>query len=327
VTPAHARTILLLFFLSLLSVAFLPSLVYADELVVSTNKSSYSLGATINVYGTLTLTGVPVTDGLVAVQVDDSLENLRLIRVVPTGTLPSPWKVRIVEFLSCDSEGNPKSSFNRGSLAFFKVTVESLDTALVRQVTVAFNLLDWVGVSIAITYTRFPLAPGAQFTFGPTSLPIPDDAFVGTGMCCVSVLTDWPKDGGQPYCPENSVEIEITGGTSEATGSPPESPTSLPGSYNLSFKLPSNAMLGDYTVFASARYNAWATTRFDYFWRYTDVNRDGNVDILDIAIAAKAYGSYHGHPRWNPKADLDGNNKVDIVDIATVAKDYGKKRT
>jgi len=322
----RARLSLIFFVIILSIIIFLPCLVYADELVVSTNKPSYSLGATINVYGTLTLTGVPVTDGLVAVQVEDSLGNLRLIRVVPTGTLPSPWKVRLTQFLSCDSQGNPKSSFSRGSLAFFKVTVESLDTILEREVTVAFNLFDWVGVSVAVAYASFSLSPGKQVTY-LTSLPIPNDAFVGTGMCCLSVLTKWPKDGGQPYCPENSVEIEITGGTSETTGSPPESTASSLGSYNLSFKLPSNAMLGDYTVFASARYNAWATTNFDYFWRYTDVNRDGKVDIIDIATIAKAYGSYPGHPKWNGNADLDNNSKIDIIDIAKAAKDYGKKRT
>jgi len=59
----------------------------------------------------------------------------------------------------------------------------------------------------------------------------------------------------------------------------------------------------------------------------TDVNYDGKVDILDIAIVAKAYGSYPGHPRWNPKADLDGNGTVNIIDVAKVAKDYGKKIT
>jgi len=56
-----------------------------------------------------------------------------------------------------------------------------------------------------------------------------------------------------------------------------------------------------------------------------DLNNDGIVDILDIAIVAKAYGSYTGHPRWNPKADLNGDAMVDIIDVAKVAKEYGKK--
>jgi len=55
-----------------------------------------------------------------------------------------------------------------------------------------------------------------------------------------------------------------------------------------------------------------------------DVNADGKVDILDIALVARAYGSYLGHQRWNPNYDLDGNGKVDILDVALAARNYGK---
>ena len=56
----------------------------------------------------------------------------------------------------------------------------------------------------------------------------------------------------------------------------------------------------------------------------TDLNKDGTVNILDIALVAKAYGTEPGDDKWNEIADLDDNEKVDILDIATVAKDYGK---
>ena len=56
-----------------------------------------------------------------------------------------------------------------------------------------------------------------------------------------------------------------------------------------------------------------------------DINGDGVVDILDIAMVARAYGSYPGHPRWNPNTDLDNNNKIDIIDIARTARNYGKE--
>jgi len=56
-----------------------------------------------------------------------------------------------------------------------------------------------------------------------------------------------------------------------------------------------------------------------------DVTGEGKVDIIDIATIAKAYGTYPGHPKWNPNADLDNNNKIDIIDIAKAAKNYGKE--
>lgn len=54
-----------------------------------------------------------------------------------------------------------------------------------------------------------------------------------------------------------------------------------------------------------------------------DVNEDGVVDMLDVAIVAKAFASYPGHPRWNSRADVDGNNIVDIADVAQVLKVFG----
>lgn len=57
------------------------------------------------------------------------------------------------------------------------------------------------------------------------------------------------------------------------------------------------------------------------------------VDIEDIAIAASAYGSYPGHPNWNPHADITGSKylvpdgKVDIRDIALIASNFGEVYT
>jgi len=56
----------------------------------------------------------------------------------------------------------------------------------------------------------------------------------------------------------------------------------------------------------------------------TDLNRDGVVDIIDIAIVAKAFGNKPGDTNWNEIADLDKNGCIDILDIIAVARDYGK---
>jgi parallel beta-helix repeat protein len=55
-----------------------------------------------------------------------------------------------------------------------------------------------------------------------------------------------------------------------------------------------------------------------------DLNYDGKVDITDIAMASQAFGSYPGHPRWNPLADVNNDSRVDIYDIARVCADFGK---
>jgi PKD repeat protein len=61
-----------------------------------------------------------------------------------------------------------------------------------------------------------------------------------------------------------------------------------------------------------------------------DLNGDGKVDMKDIAIAAAAFGTYPGDPRWNPDADITGrvylvpDGTVDMRDIALIAKNFGK---
>jgi len=55
-----------------------------------------------------------------------------------------------------------------------------------------------------------------------------------------------------------------------------------------------------------------------------DLDGDGKVDIKDIAIASKAFGSYPDHPRWNPIADINQDNQIDIRDLACIAANFGK---
>lgn len=61
-----------------------------------------------------------------------------------------------------------------------------------------------------------------------------------------------------------------------------------------------------------------------------DINGDGKVDMKDIAIAAAAFGTRPGDPRWNPDADITGpiplvpDGQVDMRDISLIAKNFGK---
>jgi len=65
----------------------------------------------------------------------------------------------------------------------------------------------------------------------------------------------------------------------------------------------------------------------------TDLNKDETVNIEDLLIVFKAYGSHGpdvpnlGDPpseNWNPIADVNKDNWVNIWDLCEVAKDYGK---
>jgi parallel beta-helix repeat protein len=56
-----------------------------------------------------------------------------------------------------------------------------------------------------------------------------------------------------------------------------------------------------------------------------DINHDLVVNIVDIAIVAKAFGARPGDGNWNPIADMDLNGVINIVDISIVATQYGQK--
>ena len=49
----------------------------------------------------------------------------------------------------------------------------------------------------------------------------------------------------------------------------------------------------------------------------TDINGDGEVNILDLVLVANAFGEN------NPKADINGDGEVNILDLVTVANAFG----
>jgi len=56
----------------------------------------------------------------------------------------------------------------------------------------------------------------------------------------------------------------------------------------------------------------------------TDINGDGRVDMVDIAMVSRAFGTQEGDQRWIPAADINSDGVINMIDIATVARDFGK---
>lgn len=53
-----------------------------------------------------------------------------------------------------------------------------------------------------------------------------------------------------------------------------------------------------------------------------DLNGDGKVNIEDIYIFSKAFGSSPGHSRWDPRADMDGNEYIGVIDAVLIALSF-----
>jgi parallel beta-helix repeat protein len=55
-----------------------------------------------------------------------------------------------------------------------------------------------------------------------------------------------------------------------------------------------------------------------------DVNGDGKVNLVDVFAVALAFGSYPGHPKWNPNCDINNDGKINLLDYFITAVNYGK---
>lgn len=54
-----------------------------------------------------------------------------------------------------------------------------------------------------------------------------------------------------------------------------------------------------------------------------DVNYDGIVDVRDLSVIGRAFGSTPEHPRWNSEADVNLDGVIDIRDVSKVARNFG----
>ena len=55
-----------------------------------------------------------------------------------------------------------------------------------------------------------------------------------------------------------------------------------------------------------------------------DINGDGVIDIVDLNIVGKAYGSFEGDPEYDPEADINNDGHVDMRDVVVIGRNYGK---
>lgn len=55
-----------------------------------------------------------------------------------------------------------------------------------------------------------------------------------------------------------------------------------------------------------------------------DVNGDGVVDVQDLYLLGRAYGSTPGSPNWLALADINGDETVGIDDLLLLDENYGK---
>lgn len=94
-------------------------------------------------------------------------------------------------------------------------------------------------------------------------------------------------------------------------------------------RIPLSAKVGVGTVNASlyaptgALYSPGVSVSFPIS-PFGDVDGDYKITMVDISVAAAAFGSGPNDARWNPLADVDKNNVVNLKDIALIAQKFGQ---
>jgi len=283
------------------------------NITVTTDKQSYSRFESVQIYGDLTLDGSPVTDGLVAILVENPSSNYVVMRTVNTGTNPqSPLIIEVRSVYSCDLNGNPRPDVSKGSLAYFNVTVSNYDI-VTHTVLATVNLYDKNNAALSLVSSDLPIQARSTSNF-IISASIPTWAASGTATVYAGAYTDRPEAEGTPLCPEESASFNILGGSG---GSQPSTPNGSQGTYNLTFRLPPKCQVGTYAIHVNSIYNentALGNTTFSVK-QPGDFDGDGDIDSRDIFTFLDAYiACWSGNP-WNPAADFDFDGDVDSSDV------------
>jgi len=292
------------------------------NLTLKTSKEKVFFDEKIFINGSLLGNGYPISDALVALEVDTPNASPIAARTLPTSLLPIACPIEVLELTPCSSDGTPQYEFQVNSIANFKVKIKN-NSSNKLNVTMTVNPYDSSNASLGVAYSTTSIPAGGVITV-ILSVPIEKTAMSGNATVYANVFSGLPKDSGTPLSMEKKAAFTITG---TAQGTPTYISGLSTGSYatifNIHYKPHSS---GNYTIYVTTKYmGSYATQSKQIRVSIAgDINDDGVVNLTDLVLLAKAYGSKPGENRWNPNADIDGNGTVGLSDLVILAKNYGK---
>ncbi len=233
-----------------------------------------------------------------------------------------------------DANGNPKvdvvlangvvRSTNPGQIMAW-VNVTNTGTTPIQSLVVNETLpMDWTA------HPDWLPAKGAIHVFfatNPTTLPpsleITDPStIILTGgnpeVVTLSIPSLNATAAGQPLMTGQSILLQVKldyalAGTSQSASSYPRNATDTASA----------------TIWTGANYTGSSSSGsftglfVEYAKVVGDASGDNMVNVVDLALTGKAFGSRAGSARFNANADFDYNGIIDIVDLATVGLYFG----
>ena len=296
------------------------------NLQAATDKQTYYIQDYVNIYGNVSMETIPINDSLIAIQVDTPATSpeLRVFRTTTTGQVPEELSAEILSVTPCDSEGNPKSSFNVNSYAYFDVVVKNnLDTTI--NVLETVTLFDKASAPFGFALLMGPVI-GESIAGWRAEILLPSDTPAGSATAYACLFSDFPMQNGTAYCPEKSATFQIISGKTTTLPPAPEGQASL-GSFNCTFRLGLSGGIGTYNVYVTSIYKIQSNETQTNFSTSLlgDFNLDGVVGPYDFYLFSKAYGSALGDPsgRYFPEADFNKDEKIGPYDFYLFGRNYG----
>jgi len=258
------------------------------EITVHTDKPSYSPGESVEIYGKVTLDDAPVENAMVAMEMRDPLSSPIMTRTVETNGSGS------YDVFFTLSSGS--------SLGNYTVHVSCSHNGEKASNSSSFDV-KYVPLALTVKTNNYSYKPDETVI---VSGNLKYDNSPIQGML-VAVEVQDPE--GTP------IVIRVL-------------ETNEQGDYQLTLPLTYKSKTGEYKIYASATYKeakaiAYATFKLQIELA-TDINKDGEVDIMDLFLVARVWGMKLGNPKWDPRCDIDGNGEINILDIFLVARDFGK---
>jgi 5-hydroxyisourate hydrolase-like protein (transthyretin family) len=255
------------------------------DLSVETDKVSYGVGETVNVYGSL-VSNAPVPNFQVALEVRDPKANPVILRSAQTNS-----SGQYTISFSLSSEAVP-DTYTVNATANYQGAFASNATHF--ELTSTFVL----AISVATDKSSYNIGETVKISGNVTVDGLPPQQ---TG---VAMEVDDPEDS--PIA-TRTLQTDQTG------------------RFQLSLVTSDAFKTGIYSIHVSVGYQG-ATAMNSMTFQLTivkaqaDINGDGKVNIIDLTLAAMAFGSHLGGPRWDPRCDLNGDNVINIIDITLVAR-------
>jgi len=228
------------------------------SLTVAANASSYYIRQPVALNGKMLLNGLPTTNTLASVEVDNPRGFPILFRTVPLGnpapTPPQVWSLNVTAIGVTNSLFNVTNSIEINSVMNLYATLHN-NLANQYEAIVTGTVFD--GNLIPISALSSQVTMGAYQNVSVSWLvSVPEWAYSGEALAVINVFSDYPSNGGTPLVPETPYVFYLTRNPLIPTPNSvlPAANTSATGQYGINFRMPPDiyTVPGNYSVYATA---------------------------------------------------------------------------